>query len=133
MKIFVDTGALYALVVPPEPNHTKANNWFNENRYPLVMTDYIFDELLTLLTARKNKSYAIAVHEELSDGRIPVDIYKIDVNDFAKARVIFNSFRDKDWSFTDCTSYVVMKRLDISSAFTFDPHFDQFGFLTRVP
>ena len=133
MKIFVDTGALYALVVPQDSNNTMAKEWFDENNFPLIMSDYIFDELFTLLTTRKNKGYSIAVHEELSAGRIPIDIYKIDSNDFARARVIFNSFRDKNWSFTDCVSYVVMKQLGISFAFTFDSHFDQFGFVTRVP
>ena len=38
----------------------------------------------------------------------------------------------KDFSYTDCTSFVVMKQLDMTIAFTFDRHFDQFGF-TRLP
>ena len=39
---------------------------------------------------------------------------------------------DKLWSFTDCTSYAVMKRLNISEVFAFDHHFEQMGFV-RLP
>ena len=43
------------------------------------------------------------------------------------------SNRDHDWSFTDCTSKVIIERLQILEAFAFDHHFDQFGTVTRVP
>lgn len=36
---------------------------------------------------------------------------------------------DKEWSFTDCTSYVVMKQKGITEAFTLDRHFTQMGFV----
>ena len=39
---------------------------------------------------------------------------------------------DKKWSFTDCTSYVVMKDFGITEAFAFDHHFEQMGFI-RLP
>ncbi|OLP18511.1 hypothetical protein BST81_10555 [Leptolyngbya sp. 'hensonii'] len=45
---------------------------------------------------------------------------------------IFEQFNtDKQWSFTDCTSYVVMKDQGITEAFTFDHHFSQMGFIRR--
>ena len=45
----------------------------------------------------------------------------------------FSRFADKDWSFTDCTSKVVIERFGISKAFTFDHHFHQFGSLEIFP
>jgi predicted nucleic acid-binding protein len=42
-------------------------------------------------------------------------------------------YTDKGWSFTDCTSFVVMQRLGIRRAFSFDDHFRQFGTVTVVP
>jgi predicted nucleic acid-binding protein len=35
---------------------------------------------------------------------------------------------DKDWSLTDCISFVVMKKAGISDALTGDHHFEQAGF-----
>jgi predicted nucleic acid-binding protein len=46
---------------------------------------------------------------------------------------IFEQYnKDKQWSFTDCTSYVVMKEQSITEVFTFDHHFSQMGFI-RLP
>ena len=51
----------------------------------------------------------------------------------AKAWAIFERFNtDKQWSFTDCTSYVVMQEQGITDVFTFDRHFSQMGF-SRLP
>ena len=45
---------------------------------------------------------------------------------------IFTQFNvDKKWSFTDCTSYVIMKQVEIDEAFAFDHHFEQMGFVRR--
>jgi predicted nucleic acid-binding protein len=45
----------------------------------------------------------------------------------------FKDFDDKDWSFTDCTSKVVIEQRRISQAFAFDHHFNQFGTVQVVP
>lgn len=45
-----------------------------------------------------------------------------------KARRWFFEWNDKDFSFTDCTSFVVMKELRIQRALTTDRHFSQAGF-----
>jgi predicted nucleic acid-binding protein len=45
----------------------------------------------------------------------------------------FERFADKDWSFTDCTSKVVIEQLGITHAFSFDHHFQQFGTVQLVP
>lgn len=35
---------------------------------------------------------------------------------------------DKSYSYTDATSFAIMGRLGLRTAFAFDPHFRQFGF-----
>jgi hypothetical protein len=46
---------------------------------------------------------------------------------------VYRRFADKQWSFTDCVSKVVMDRRGIRTAFAFDGHFRQFGTVTTVP
>ena len=64
----------------------------------------------------------------LEDERI--DILQIDEDVFEKAWLVYQSFLDKEWSFTDCTSYVLMKNISIDIGASFDDHFNQFGFTT---
>lgn len=58
---------------------------------------------------------------------------RITEGDFVQACQIYKQFCDKEWSFTDCTSYVVMQRLKITQAFSFDHHFRQFGTIAVLP
>ena len=44
-----------------------------------------------------------------------------------EALLIFK-YTDKDWSLTDCISFVVMKREGIDIAYSSDHHFEQAGF-----
>ena len=47
--------------------------------------------------------------------------------------VLFQRYRDKAFSFTDCTTFALMTRLRIAAAFAFDIHFRQYGRLVVVP
>ena len=50
--LFVDTGAWFAAFVTNDPDHPAASAWLDANREPLVTSDYIFDELMTLFKVR---------------------------------------------------------------------------------
>ena len=50
----------------------------------------------------------------------------------SEAWSVFEKFNvDKQWSFTDCVSYVVMRRLGMVDVFAFDHHFNQMGFVRQ--
>ncbi|HKU74574.1 MAG TPA: PIN domain-containing protein [Pyrinomonadaceae bacterium] len=128
--IFVDTGA--SSLVPVDSNHARAVQWLAANHSPLITTDYIIDETLTLLRVRGERTRALLLGEEFFQTRL-ANIYKISSSDLLLAWSIFGKFDDKDWSFTDCTSKVVMEQLRIKVAFSFDHHFHQFGTVQIVP
>ena len=46
-----------------------------------------------------------------------------------KAWKIFSTFDDKDFSFTDCTSFIVMQDMNFLNVFTYDHHFKQMNFV----
>ena len=48
-RIFVDTGAWYTLVDNRDPVHVKASAFFVHNTIPLITTNYVFDETVTLI------------------------------------------------------------------------------------
>ena len=132
MAVFVDTGAWFAYVVRRDPDHAAAMDWIRQNRQALVTTDYVIDELLTLLKIRESHRVAAAAGDALLQQNV-TRIERITETDFRAAWEVFRQYRDKGWSFTDCTSKVMMERLGITHAFAFDTHFEEFGTVVRVP
>jgi predicted nucleic acid-binding protein len=132
MNVFVDTGAWFAYFVRRDPDHNSARNWVSTNESSLVTSDYILDELFTLLKIRESHIVAVAAGRVLIEEKI-CQVIKLTPDDFTRAWSIFVQFSDKGWSFTDCTSKAIMERLSIPTAFSFDEHFEQFGSIIRVP
>lgn len=130
--IFVDTGAWFASVVPTDPDHAAAAAWLAANTEPLLTTDYIIDETLTLLRARGEKARSLLLGERFFNSELAT-VYKLTEADIALAWETFRRFADKQWSFTDCASKVVIEQFGIAQAFAFDRHFIQFGTVQVVP
>jgi len=130
--IFVDTSAWVALYSPHDQNHIAATTFLENSNDPLVTSDYILDEFLTVMKVKGYFLRSLPVAREILGNRLARLEYLLDA-DIAKSFFIFESFRDKGWSFTDCTSYVLMKRLEIQVALAFDLHFLQFGSVSVVP
>ncbi len=130
--IFVDTSAWYASVMPSDPNHVAAAGWLKANQEPLLTTDFVIDETLTLLKSRGHFRRALAVGSELFQGRRTTVRYLTEA-EIQAAWQVFQRFADKDWSFTDCSSKVIIEQLSLTTAFAFDQHFRQFGSVIVVP
>jgi uncharacterized protein len=129
---FVDSSAWFTLIVPGTPEHERAKSWLAEKRRPLITTDYVVDEVLTLLRSRREGQAAIALGNEFFDGQLAA-VHILTRLQVLRAWNMFRTYRDKDWSFTDCTSFVLIEELGIPEAFAFDQHFRQFGKVTVVP
>jgi len=130
--IFVDTGA-WISVFDSQDSHSDAGlNWFTENNEPLVTTDYVIDETLTLLRAHGRNQVARKACESLVSGDICQLVY-VSEQGFLAACRCFDDYADKGWSLTDCSSKVIMDQMQISTAFAFDRHFRQFGTIRVVP
>ena len=130
--IFVDTGAWYASMVPSDANHAAAQSWLSQNTSPLITTDYVFSETVTLLLARRYRPQAEAFGSAILSGRLAT-LHIIGRVEIDAAWQIFLRFHDKQWSFADCTSKVLIEALGIRTAFSFDRHFRQFGTVNVVP
>lgn len=95
-----------------------------------VLSDYVFDETLTtILEITRSPAAATSVGEALR-GSSAFRWVRVDETAFEEAWDLFRARRDKLWSFTDCTSFVLMRRLGITQALSFDANFRQAGFET---
>jgi uncharacterized protein len=131
VAVFVDTGAWFAASVPTDPDHVAASEFMRSNTQRLVTSDCIYDELLTLFRSRGKMDRAQDWVNQVRQRRC--EIVRLTRDDIRQATDLYFAFADKRWSFTDCTSRVVMERLGIRRAFAFDEHFHQFGTVSVVP
>jgi uncharacterized protein len=129
---FVDTGAWVALFVEVDAHHSAAQQWLKSNKDRLVTSDYVVDEVLTLISARYRRLTALDVGATLMSERVAELIF-LNKTDFTEAWEFFRSYSDKSWSFTDCTSLALMRRMGVTQAFAFDRHFSQMVGIRRVP
>ncbi|MEK6590521.1 MAG: PIN domain-containing protein [Nitrospinota bacterium] len=121
-RLFVDTGAWYAVVDKKDPDHNNAEYFLKNNKIPLVTTNFIFDETVTLLMSRLGWSIAKDFGQRLKNSSF-VSLIIVKDEDEEKAWEIFLKYKDNNFSYTDCTSFAVMERLRIETAFSFDSHF----------
>lgn len=49
-----------------------------------------------------------------------------------RALDLYHKHNDKDWTLTDCVSFVIMRERDVSDALTGDQHFEQAGFIALL-
>jgi len=134
--IFVDTGAWFSLAVKEDEDHAAALDFFKKNSEVLATSDLVAVETMNLLRFRhrgkKGLELACRVGDDIWDQRV-ARLIRVQPEDILSARRLFRRYRDKTFSFTDCTSFVLIERTRIKKAFAFDRHFDQFPGFERFP
>lgn len=132
--VFLDTGFLLALELANDQNHQAAlKQWRSliKSLPPLVTTSYVFVEVVTYFNSRSHHAKAVEIGNMLLNSH-SVRLVQVDEGLFMEGWQYFQKHQDKKYSLADCVSFVVMKRLKIEAALSFDQHFVQAGF-TKIP
>jgi len=136
-EIFIDTSAWDALEDLLDPNHEIALLFKKETiaeRYNWVTTNYILDETYTLLLNNIGYIHTVELRQSIDMMSKPgiLTIVHVSKSIEEAAWEVFEKYNiDKQWSFTDCTSKVVMEQREITEVFAFDHHFEQMGFVRK--
>jgi len=134
-EIFVDTSGMYALVDRKDSHHPVARAVLERGiraGLRLVATDYIVAEAINLAKARSGSGVATRVLD-LIEQSAGIRIEWIGTARFDVTKKFFRKYADRAYSFTDCTSFVVMRELKLTQALTSDRHFTQAGFEALLP
>lgn len=129
-EVFIDTSGFFAMLASDDDRHAAAAKLVaaaRKRKRGFVTTDYVLDETVTLLKARR-KTHLIAQFFERVEHSQACRIEWTDSERFGKARERFLKHADQAWSFTDCLSFVVMSDLRLRDALTKDDHFQQAGY-----
>lgn len=125
--IFVNSGAWYALVDSDDADHRAAAAFLAANTIPLITSNFVFSETVTLIRYRIGHEAAHSFGQKLKESSF-VRVVAVTPGDEERAWDIFTKSRDQDFSFVDCTSFAVIERMKLSAAFAFDRHFEVMKF-----
>lgn len=133
MIVFVDSSALKADYDSGDDHHPDARELMRKIQAreteitSFLTTDYVLDEAVTLTRFAHSHGKAVELAEATLASRFVRVVYTGEEL-FSAAVKLFKLHPDKEWSFTDCVSFAVMREEGVRSAFTFDNHFRQAGF-----
>jgi hypothetical protein len=127
-RVFVDTSAWYALIDGRDPDHGSVLATLKAHEKRLVTTNFVFDETITLIRYRLGWRQAHQFGEAALKGEI-AQLVRVSPKDEDAAWKIFCDYQNKAFSFTDCTTFAIMSRLDIETAIALDRDFRSFGLM----
>ena len=126
---FADTSFWIALSSRRDQYHSRAVEWHEfvmRTGSKIVTTEAILWEWLNALADASSRAIAAEGYRRAhADSRVEVVPFEPELS--AAAVSLYGSRTDKDWSLTDCLSFVVMQRRGIAEALTTDHHFEQAG------
>lgn len=134
-RVLIDTGAFYAFADESDAHHADAIAIFSGlvgNGDSLFTTSFVVSETHALLLNRLHQPAATQFLKDTEDGT-RISVMWVTPNDVKQARTLIYRYDDKRYSLTDATSFVVMERLKLSHAFTFDRNFSQYGVTILTP
>jgi uncharacterized protein len=128
--VFMDTAGFLALWDAGDEHHGRAvqlQSQLARKKRRFVTSDYVVDETVTLLLVRHSHAAACDfLQAATTAGSLRLEW--IDSERFHAAAALFARHGDKQWSFTDCVSFALMRELGVADAFTTDHHFRQAEF-----
>lgn len=126
-RVFADSFYFFAILNPKDAAHAQAHAYAAAHDEPIVTTAWVLTELADGLAATANrrtfaKLVARLKAESANDILPPTEELMV------RGVQIYDSRPDKNWSLTDCISFVVMHEQGITEALTGDHHYEQAGF-----
>jgi len=131
--LFVDTSGWADPILKNTPEHMAMEAYYKQaivGDRILVTTNYVITELVALLTVRSRapRTQVLALIARIKEAP-RVQIVHIDQALNAAAWSLLEQYSDKEWSLVGAASFVVMRQLALTDAFTSDHHFTQTGFV----
>ena len=132
MTVFADTSALYSLMDADDQDHTAAGEVWARlvlRGEALITSNYVLVETIALVQNRMGP----AAVRDFQDGITPLlRVLWIDSDVHAQAVAAVLTAGRRRLSLVDCTSFALMRRQGLDTAFAFDRHFTEQG-LDVVP
>jgi uncharacterized protein len=129
--VFADTFYFFALLSDKDEAHAEAVEWSKAYHGRLVTTEWVLIELADGLASSQQRHLFPQIRRDLLTNP-RYQVISLDFQLYEQGLLLYEARPDKEWSLTDCISFVVMKRDGITDALTGDNHFEQAGFVALL-
>lgn len=128
---FADTYYFIALLSPDDAAHRRAVE-YSRLIEESVTTEWVLLELADGLADTKYRHLFRETRDALLNGPSPAEVVPLDAGLHQRAIDLYVRRADKEWSLTDCVSFLVMQDRGLTEALTADHHFEQAGFVVLL-
>jgi len=125
--VFADTSYYLALLHTDDARHMEAIGFSREASLRTVTTAWVLTEVANALSRASYRNAFVTMFQSLRFNPF-VSIIPPSQEVFDLGLDLYAQRPDKDWSLTDCISFIVMQRHGLTDALTGDRHFQQAGF-----
>jgi predicted nucleic acid-binding protein len=129
--VFADTSFCIAICNPHDALHDRAKAIAAALIGKIITTEFVLVEVGNFFCRGNGRAVFQTLIENLSTAE-DIEIIPASSDCFRKGLGLFTSRPDKDWSLTDCTSFVVMQERAVTEALSADHHFEQAGFVALL-
>lgn len=130
-RVFADTFYFLALLDSKEKQHLQAVAFSRDPKLYIVTTEWVLIEFGDAYSDPRDRPDFVSMYRALTNDP-QVKIVKSNTALLQRGVDLFERRRDKFWSLTDCTSFVVMREERITKALTGDQHFEQAGYIALL-
>ena len=131
--IFVDSSAYLSRYLAGDKHHASSLDFWKNleaERQILATSNFVLDETFTLLGRKAEYPFAVIKAKTIYASH-SLNILRPNEEDERQALEYFEKYADQKIAFTDCVSFVLMKKMRIGQVFTYDRHFEFAGFRVR--
>jgi hypothetical protein len=130
--VFADSFYFFAILNPRDAAHNAAVAFATSETRRLITTTSVLIEVGDGLASTRHRPVLSKLLDELEADPLNHVVHP-SIALFKEAATLYERMQDKEWSLTDCISFVVMREYGIREAWTGDKHFRQAGFETLAP
>ncbi len=127
MRVFADTYYFIGLLSPDDEAHERCVAISKRTDLDFVTTSWVFTELCDGVARTAKRKLMKKFIKRFAESQQNLLVATTDEL-FEQGLALYDARHDKDWSLTDCISFVVMQEHNLTDALTGDHHFTQAGF-----
>ena len=129
--VFADAFYFMARLNRRDQHHERVLKFSRDFRARILTSDWVLMEVADALAESESRlrvrDFILHLRQSAACEIVPAARELLD-----RALELYHQHADKEWTLTDCVSFVIMRERKVTDALTGDKHFEQAGFVALL-